>query len=182
MWICSSCSENLEDQFDCCWSCGFERPQGQENRKKKSTAPVENVENSNPAQPESDANDALLGFVEGLAGHAAKVDLRKLQQKLNFALASGEDIELGCKAHRHYIIFTNKRVLFIDFHGLTGIKAEYHSIQYKSITRFSIKTAGMMDLDVSLVLWLTGTSEPIEESFPARIDIFEIQSVLVKHC
>lgn len=42
------------------------------------------------------------------------------------------------------------------------MKVEYHSIPYKSITHFSIETAGAFDLDAELKdNGISGTQEPI---------------------
>ena len=123
-----------------------------------------------------------MGLIDSVLGNASKIDPEKIQQEFSQILAPGEQIEHAYQLIRDYIVFTNKRFVLVDKEGLAGCKVEYRSIPYKSITHFSVKTAGMMDLDASLLLWLTGTSEPIEELFPARINIFEIQSVLVKHC
>ncbi len=48
---------------------------------------------------------------------------------------------------------------------MTAKKIEYHSIPYKSITHFSIETAGNFDLDAELKIWISGTQLPIEKQF-----------------
>ena len=47
-------------------------------------------------------------------------------------------------------MFTNKRLILIDIQGLTGSKAEYKSLPYKNISRFSLESAGTFDLDAEL--------------------------------
>lgn len=47
-------------------------------------------------------------------------------------------------------MFTNKRLIFVDKQGFTGKKVEHMSVVYKSISRFSIETAGSFDLDAEL--------------------------------
>ena len=41
---------------------------------------------------------------------------------------------------------------------MTGNKVEYHSIPFKSITHFSIETAGTFELDAELKIWIVGTA------------------------
>jgi len=52
-------------------------------------------------------------------------------------------------------IFTNKRLILVDKQGITGKKIEYFSVVYKSISRFSIETAGNFDLDAELKIWIS---------------------------
>ena len=54
-------------------------------------------------------------------------------------------------------VFTDKRLIFVNRQGLTGSKVELQSIPYRSITRFTIETAGTFDLDAQLKIWLTGS-------------------------
>lgn len=80
------------------------------------------------------------------AGVAAPEELNKNYSRL---LTSTETIEVGFKLIREFFIFTNKRLLLVDKQGITGKKVAYMSILYKSISRFSIETAGHLDLDAN---------------------------------
>lgn len=75
-------------------------------------------------------------------------------------------------------MFTNKRLLLVDKQGLTGNKVEYHSLPYRSITHFSVETAGNFDLDAELKIWISGSPAPIQKQFNKKLDIYEVQSVL----
>lgn len=57
---------------------------------------------------------------------------------------------MAFKVIRDMFVFTNKRLIIVDKQGVTGKKAEYLSVPYGSITRFSKESAGMMDLDADL--------------------------------
>ena len=59
-----------------------------------------------------------------------------------------------------------------------GSKAEYLSIPYRSIVRFSVETAGTFDMESELKLWLSGTAEPVQKQFKRGADILGIQRVL----
>ena len=180
MWTCATCHEKLEDQFDSCWNCGTENQRTTKGGRTTSSAEIKSCENQSHL-PEGKSEETLLNIIEGLAGQSSKASALKLQHKLDYFLIQNEQVEVACRAHRHVILFTSKRIVFVDMKGITGIKVEYQSIPYRSITHFSIETAGPMDLDSSLTLWLTGNPEPIEEVFPARLDLFEVQAVLAKH-
>ncbi len=64
---------------------------------------------------------------------------------------------------------------------MTGSKVEYHSIPYKSITHFSVETAGTFDLDAELKIWISSTAAPIQKKFNKNLSIYEVQSVLASY-
>ncbi len=102
-----------------------------------------------------------MGFLSGLLGNASSVDTDKITRQLEPILAAEETVELAFQLVRDRFIFTSKRLILIDKQGLTGQKAEYLSIPYKSITRFSIETAGHFDLDAEMKLWIGSDPTPI---------------------
>jgi hypothetical protein len=119
-----------------------------------------------------------MGLIDGLLGNASEIDPVKLQNELAKLLADGESIDRAYQLIRDLIVFTNKRLIFIDKQGITGKKIEYHSIPYRSIIHFSIETSGHFDLDAELKIWISGSSTPIQREFNRRLNIYEVQSVL----
>lgn len=120
-----------------------------------------------------------MGFFSGLLGNAGAVDPQKLQQEYGKLLLDTEKIELGFKLIRDMFIFTSKRLILIDKQGLTGSKTEYRSISYKSISRFSVESAGTFDLDAELKIWISGEQQPsITKQFTKSVDVYEVQRVL----
>ncbi|MBS6500446.1 MAG: PH domain-containing protein [Clostridium sp.] len=123
-----------------------------------------------------------MGIFNGLMGNASEVNLEALKKEYGKILASTETIEKAYKLVRDMFIFTNKRLILVDKQGVTGKKTEYHSIPYKSITHFSIETAGHFDLDAELKIWISGTALPIEKQFNSSLNIYELQTVLAEYC
>ena len=123
-----------------------------------------------------------MGLFSGVMGNASEVNVNKIQDEYGRLLGSNEQIEKAFKLIRDMMIFTNKRLIIIDKQGMTGKKTEYHSIPYKSITHFSIETAGHFDLDAELKIWISGTALPIEKQFNSSLDIYELQTVLAEYC
>jgi hypothetical protein len=119
-----------------------------------------------------------MGLLSGLMGNASEVDPNKMQTEFAQVLAPGERIEKGYQLVRDMFLFTDKRLIYINKQGLSGSKVEYQSIPYRSITRFSVETAGTFDLDAELKLWLTGGAAPIQVQFNKKLSIYEVQSVL----
>lgn len=88
----------------------------------------------------------------------------------------------GFKVIRDMFIFTNKRLILIDKQGITGNKTEYKSVTYKSITRFSVETAGRFDLDAELKIWISSEVQPsISKQFNKSVNVYEVQQVLAQH-
>lgn len=122
-----------------------------------------------------------MGLLSGLMGNASEADANALQTEFAQVLAPGEKIEKAYQLIRDMFVFTDKRLIFVNRQGLTGNKVEYQSIPYRSITRFSIETAGTFDLDAELKLWLTGTANPIQLQFNKKLSIYSVQSVLASY-
>jgi hypothetical protein len=119
-----------------------------------------------------------VGILDGLLGNASEINIDKIEQELQMILTDGEEVERAYIVVRDSYVFTNKRLLLIDKQGLTGKKVEYHSIPYKSITHFSIETAGYLDMDSELRIWISGTQESIEKEFKGDKTIFNVQRAL----
>lgn len=125
--------------------------------------------------------EAGMGLLDGVLGNASKIDPQKIQQEFSQILVPGESVEHAYQLIRDYFVFTNKRFVLVDKQGLTGSKVEYHSIPYKSITHFSLETAGSFDLDAELKIWLSGMPVPIKKQFNKRLSIYEVQTVLASY-
>lgn len=123
-----------------------------------------------------------MGLFSAILGNAGSVSQEELTNKYGQLLTEGENIELGFKLIRDTFIFTNKRLILIDVQGLTGSKTEYKSITYKSISRFSVETAGTFDLDAELKIWISSEVQPsIKKQFNKSVNVYEVQKVLAHH-
>ncbi|MDU0203204.1 PH domain-containing protein [Paenibacillus sp. MAH-36] len=122
-----------------------------------------------------------MGLFDGLMGNASELNLADVNKEFAHVLASSEMIEKAYKLIRDLFIFTNKRLILVDKQGLSGKKMELHSIPYKSITHFSIETAGTFDLDAEMKIWISSTHTPIEKKFNKSLNIYELQSVLAEY-
>jgi hypothetical protein len=122
-----------------------------------------------------------MGLISGLMGHASEVSIKDLQVEYSVILIDGEILESAFKIIRDMIVFTNKRLILVDKQGITGTKVEYLSIPYKSIIRFSKESAGILDLDAELKIWITGQVEPIKKEFKKDNNINGIYQMLSSH-
>ena len=123
-----------------------------------------------------------MGIFSALLGNAGAVNQEQLTKDYGQLLIDGEQIELGFKLIRDTFIFTTKRLILIEKQGLTGSKTEYKSISYKSISRFSIETAGTFDLDAELKIWVSSELQPsIKKQFNKSVNVYEVQKILAHH-
>ena len=123
-----------------------------------------------------------MGLFSALIGNAGAVSQEELKNEYGKLLIEGEEIELGFKLIRDLFIFTTKRLILIDKQGLTGNKIEYKSIAYKSISRFSIETAGTFDLDAELKIWISSEQLPsITKQFNKSVNVYDVHRVLATH-
>jgi hypothetical protein len=123
-----------------------------------------------------------MGIFSALLGNAGSVSQDELLKKYGQLLTDSEEIELGFKLVRDTFIFTNKRMILVDVQGITGSKTEYKSVTYKSISRFSIETAGTFDLDAELKIWISSEVNPsIKKQFNKSVNVYEVQKILAHH-
>ena len=122
-----------------------------------------------------------MGLLDGLMGNASEYSVDKIQQELGPILVSGERVEKAYKIIRDGFVFTNKRLIMIDKQGMTGSKVEYLSIPYKSITRYAKESAGILDLDAELKIWITSTQQPIVKKFTKDTNINEVYMILSQY-
>lgn len=120
-----------------------------------------------------------MGLFSALIGNAGEVNAEELKKKYDTLLIEGEDIEMGFKLIRDTFLFTNRRLILVNKQGITGNKTEYKSIPYKSISRFSVETAGTFELDAELKIWISSEQEPsIVKQFTKSVNVYQVQKVL----
>lgn len=120
-----------------------------------------------------------MGIFSALIGNAGEVDIQKLKEIYGRLLTDNEEIQMGFKLIRDTFIFTDKRLILIDKQGLTGSKTEYKTITYKSITRFSVETAGIFELDAELKIWVSSEKDPsIVKQFTKSVNVYDVYKVL----
>ncbi|MBR4454547.1 MAG: PH domain-containing protein [Bacteroidales bacterium] len=122
-----------------------------------------------------------MSLLNHLLGNATEVDIATLEKEFAPILCENEIMESAYQVFRDKWIFTNKRLIMLDIQGVTGTKREYRSIPYSSITQFSIETAGTIDEDCEMKIWVKGSQLPIKKEFSRKIDVKGIQRSLASH-
>ena len=116
-----------------------------------------------------------------ILGNAAKVSAADAQAEFQQILCSDERIQHAYKLIRDFFLFTERRLILVNKQGITGRKIDYHTVPYKSITHFSVETAGHFDLDAEMKIWVTGSAQPFKKKFNRQVNIYEVQATLASY-
>jgi hypothetical protein len=122
-----------------------------------------------------------MSLVNAIFGTASKINPEDIQSEFSPLLVEGEEIVGAFKVVRDLFVFTQCRLILADKQGLTGSKVEYHSIPYKSISQFSVETAGLFDMDAELKIYISSNPTPLMKEFKKGTDIIQIQKLLATY-
>jgi hypothetical protein len=123
----------------------------------------------------------IMGLFNAILGNASEVNIENLSKEFEPLLIEGERIEKGYKVIKDMFVFTNKRLILVE-KQLVGSKVDYLSIPYSSIKKFSKESAGILDMDAELKIWLAGEDAPISKQFgKGGNNINEVYQILSQH-
>jgi len=122
-----------------------------------------------------------MGILNTILGNASEVIVEDIAKEFQPILIDGEVIEKAFKLIRDMFIFTNKRLILVE-KQLVGSKAEYLTVPYTNIIKFSKESAGFLDLDAELKIWIKDESLPIKKQFgKGGNNINEVYKILSQH-
>ena len=119
-----------------------------------------------------------MGWMDTLTGNASSTDVASVQAEMAAFLVPGERVEQAFKLVRDMFIFTDLRIISVDKQGITGKKTNYRSIPYSKITQFSKESAGFMDLDAELKVWVGSDREPLSFEFNRNAPVNDVYRLL----
>ena len=91
-----------------------------------------------------------------------------------------EEIDLAFQLVRDVIVFTTHRLILVDKQGMTGHEREHLPIPYRSITMFSVKTAGTFETGAELKIWISSQAAPLTKELSRLANISGIQRTLAE--
>lgn len=83
------------------------------------------------------------GAVSGMLGHYTEMSVEDAQHDYGMYLMRGEEFTRCFALVRDKMLFTDRRIIFIDHQGMTGTKAAVVSIDLQSIVEVRLETGGM---------------------------------------
>lgn len=122
-----------------------------------------------------------MGIFNAILGNASEVTIENVSKEFEPILIEGEMIEKAYKLIRDMFVFTNKRFILVE-KQLVGSKVDYLSIPYTNVIKFSKESAGILDLDADLKIWIKDQEQPITKQFgKGGNNINEVYKILSKH-
>lgn len=95
-------------------------------------------------------------------------------------LIDGEKVLAAFKTVRDQLVFTDKRIIAANVQGIMGKKVDYTSIPYSKIQTFSVETAGTLDLDCELEIYISSLGK-IKFEITGKFDIVTFNKVISKY-
>jgi PH (Pleckstrin Homology) domain-containing protein len=122
-----------------------------------------------------------MGIFNAILGNASEVNLDDIRKEFEPIIIEGENIEKAYKVIKDMFIFTNKRLILVE-KQLVGTKVDYLSIPYANVIKFSKESAGILDLDAELKIWIKDEALPIKKQFgKGGNNINEVYRILSQH-
>lgn len=109
----------------------------------------------------------------GFFARLKKVDNHVFEDMIAGILVEHEQIVGSYQSVRDGVVFTTKRIIAINVQGITGKKKDFTSIPYSKITTFSLETAGVLDLDAELEIYMSAVGK-VKFEFTGTTNVTEI--------
>ena len=114
---------------------------------------------------------------EGFFARLKKVKNNEFGNLIDDCMVENEESIGAYQSVRDGVVFTNKRIIAINIQGITGKKKDFTSIPYSKISTFSLETAGMLDLDAELEIYLSGVGR-VKFQFTDTTDVKKICKII----
>lgn len=121
-----------------------------------------------------------MGLFNSILGNASQVNIDEIKAQFENVLVENENIEAAFTLFRDKMVFTNKRIIFLDKQNVTGSKKEYLSVPYHAVSVFSVESAGTFDADAEIKLWVREIGL-ITKKVGKNTDTMQIQKILASY-
>jgi hypothetical protein len=101
----------------------------------------------------------------------------QVKEEINKFLVEGEKLFAAFKTIRDQVVFTNKRIIAANVQGMTGKKVDYTSIPYSKIQTFSVETAGLVDLDCEIEIYVSAVGK-VKFEIHGGFDIISFNKII----
>jgi len=127
------------------------------------------------------------GFTTWITDDAKAIDPSHVNKMLHSTpniLLRDESVDRVYKVGRDMIVFTTKRILFIDRQGFSGKKVEYMSYPLRYCTGYNVKSPGMISSlkpsEVTVYTAIPGKSTFSQDIKDGKNEMWEIENMLGK--
>lgn len=108
------------------------------------------------------------------------IDVKDVLPTIKLFLIEGETVLSVFKTVRDQLVFTNKRVIAANVQGIRGKKVDYTSIPYSKIQTFSVETAGTLDRDCELEIYISAIGK-IRFEIRGGFDIVRFNKIISEY-
>jgi Bacterial PH domain len=119
-----------------------------------------------------------MGLLSKLLGNASDLTPEQTREELDGILLPDEPVEVAFKVVRDLFVFTDRRLILVDKQGVTSRKVAYLVVPFRAITSYSIETAGTLDMDSELKVWVSGRADPIQRTLKRGANVRGIQAAI----
>ncbi len=119
----------------------------------------------------------MIDFQKSAVFKLTPISTEKTFPPIQKFLIEGESVLAAFQTVRDQLVFTNKRIIAANVQGLTGKKVDYTSIPYSKIQTFSVETAGLLDLDCELEIYVSAIGK-IRFEIRGQFDIVAFNRVV----
>lgn len=117
-----------------------------------------------------DFNDSTIFKLKPMEESAVRSEIKAF-------FVEDENIISAFKTVRDQLVFTNKRIIAANVKGMTGKKVDYTSIPYSKVQTYSIETAGTIDLDCEIELYISAVGK-VKFEIQGKFDIVRFNKIL----
>lgn len=108
------------------------------------------------------------------------IGIQDTHSALRDMLLDDEKVFSVFKSVRDQVVFTDRRIIAVNVQGITGKKVDFTSIPYNKIQVFSVETAGVLDLDCELEVYVSAVGK-MKFEFTGGFDIVSFNKAISKH-
>jgi hypothetical protein len=122
----------------------------------------------------------MIDFQKSVLFKLDPIPVTQILDPINKFLIDGETVLSAFRTMRDQLVFTNKRIIAANVQGLVGKKIDYTSIPYSKIQTFSVETAGLLDRDCELEVYISAIGK-IRFEIRGGFDIVTFNKVISKY-
>jgi hypothetical protein len=121
-----------------------------------------------------------VGVFDGVVG-AAAIEPAHAVAEFGWLLAADERLHHGYRLVREAYLFTDHRLMVVRRLGTVGRRIDCHSVPYRAVQRFRVRTAGVLRPYAVLTIWAGGQQGPTLLQFGRGVDMYDLHALLSQH-
>ncbi len=122
----------------------------------------------------------MIDFNKSSVFKLKPIEIDQILEHINSFLIEGEEVFAAFKTIRDQLVFTNKRIIAANVKGITGSKTDYTSIPYSKIQTFSVETAGTLDLDCEIEIYISSVGK-VKFEIKGSFDIVSFNKIISEY-